>query len=91
MIPIVIKINGKSDPPCFTELQGKCGPDVEFYGVAILEAGMASGKTSLTFLVKDADGKYHLAQTSKAIFESILAAANGAEQRWAELKQAEGN
>jgi hypothetical protein len=52
---------------------------------------MASGKTSLTFLVKDADGKYHLAQTSKAIFESILAAANGAEQRWAELKQAEGN
>jgi hypothetical protein len=78
-----IKVHDKGTPP--VEIDG-LKPDYkngEFDTCVILEGGMASGKTSLTFHIIDQDGKSIIVQTSAAILDGIIACRLGAEQRWA--------
>lgn len=58
--------------------------ELRFEHAVILEAGMSSGKTSVSFGLTDMDGKYYIAQTSAAILEVLLAAIKGAEANWRE-------
>lgn len=78
-----LKIHDKGTPPI--EIDG-LKPDYkngELDTCVILEGGMASGKTSITFHIIDQDGNSTIVQTSAAILDGILACRAGAEQRWA--------
>lgn len=78
-----IKVHDKGTPP--VEIDG-LKPDYKqgnFDTCVILEGGMASGKTSLSFHIVTQDGESIIVQTSAAIVEGILACCKGAEQRWA--------
>lgn len=48
----------------------------------ILEGGMASGKTSLMFLLKDEDGIVHYAECSGSQFEMLISVFRGAVERF---------
>jgi hypothetical protein len=74
-----IKICAVGDPTAFPEIlaSGKG----EFYGVAILERGMKSGRPSLGFIVRTKQGDFAV-ETSAAIIEGLVQAIKGAEQRW---------
>ena len=50
----------------------------------IVEKGTAMGKATVMFLAEDATGKWLNIETTVAIMETVLAAAKGAELRWAE-------
>lgn len=52
--------------------------------IVILEEGMQSGKTSISFHIIDSKGKSIIVETSAAIFETTMGAIKGAELRWAE-------
>lgn len=50
--------------------------------IAILEAGMVSGKTSLMFIIGNPDGTFSVAEMSAAQFEMTVSAVRGAVQRF---------
>jgi len=74
--------------PAFPELkpENTLLADAELYGIAILQGGMQSGKTSIGIALKTPDGKFILAQTSAAILSTIYHALVGAEQRFMDEK-----
>lgn len=78
-----IKVHRHNDPdPIFGELAESTDGEMELHGAAILESGMRSGKTSVSFFVKDEKGKYHIVQTSAGIIEMLMGAIKGAEANW---------
>jgi hypothetical protein len=78
-----IKVNRINDKePAWPDIQ-KC-TELSLERAAILEKGMASGKTSVTFALQDSSGNYFAAQTSVAILETLLGAIKGAEANWNE-------
>jgi hypothetical protein len=78
---VKIRICAVGDPVAFPEYSGHYveGSNV---AVAILEKGMQSGKTSLTFLFDLPDGKHAGFQMSADMFESVAAALRGARERF---------
>ena len=84
MVHANIKIQEYGDPPPFPKLKPSDITKTELTDFVVLQGGMASGKTSISFFSKDSDGKVYFTQTSGAIFQAVVAALNGAEQRWKE-------
>jgi hypothetical protein len=56
--------------------------EAQLIAASILEGGMASGKTSIGFLIKLPDGNCAIAQTSAEIINMLYVALQGAEQRF---------
>lgn len=80
-----IQIQRQNDPnKLFPEFADRLIYESEFAGCAILESGMESGKTSLSFYVEAEGGKLILVQTSADIIKTLYGAITGAEERWAE-------
>ena len=83
MIVTDIRIQAKSDQdkgPLFPEISPKQNGKIIKMG--ILEAGMASGKTSVALIMEMDDGTHIAAETSAAIFLGMAAAVRGACQRF---------
>lgn len=83
MIPLNVKIMGKTDPPSHPGL--KVEPELTLTDVEILEGGMSSGNTSVMLILKGQDGKNYYAQTSAALFCTAAAAVDGARKRWKDI------
>lgn len=83
-----LKIHDKGTPPAVIDLLKPDYKTGEFDTCVIMEGGMASGKTSLSFHVIDQDGKSIIVQTSAEILDMIQACIRGAEIRWAEKRAA---
>lgn len=81
---LCIRINEVGDPPSFPELSGKLAHEGRLQHVAILQGGMESGRTSVSFFVTLPDGKVVLAQLSADLLKGVVSAINGAEERWKE-------
>jgi len=71
MMHLEIKIARVGEPPLFPN-SAKAG-DAQWISFGILEKGTAKGNTSVAMVVRTADGKEYLVQTSAALF---LAAAS---------------
>lgn len=73
-----ITVIKKGDPPCWADLPDPQVhvPDMEMK-VAIIEGGMASGRTSIAIRV-EIGGDVVIMETSLAILASIVVAARGA-------------
>lgn len=88
MPSVTIKIGRKNDTePLFPPGEGETLIDVgdQPIEVGILEHGMTSGATAVTFIVRLPDGKSRVFfQTSAALFRQILGALDGAEARFRE-------
>ena len=84
MVHANIIIQEYGDPPLFPKLKPGDITKTELTDFIVLQGGMASGKTSISFFLKDADGKVYFAQTSGSIFQAVAATLNGAEQQWKE-------
>lgn len=78
-----VKIHDKGTPPAVIDGLKPDYKQGNFDTCVILEGGMASGKTSLTFHIIDQDGKSIIVQTSAEILDAIQACRQGAETRWA--------
>lgn len=50
--------------------------------IAVLEAGMQSGASSISIILKTPEGKHLVYQTSVGLFEAVAATVNGAKQRF---------
>lgn len=89
MSAIKIHIHHKSDPPLSLipeDVAKIASTSVE--KVAILEGGMASGKTSLMFVgVPTQDGTLPVLELSLVHLETIFAAAKGADLRFQDLQR----
>jgi hypothetical protein len=81
-----LKIHDKGTPPVEIDALKPDYKKGEFDTCVILEGGMVSGKTSLSFHIIDQDGKSIIVQTSAEILEMIQACIRGAEIRWAEKR-----
>ena len=79
-----IKIQELGDPPLHPELEHTPFTEIELKEIVVLQGGMQSGKTSISFFAKDAQGRDYFMQTSGAMFEAAAAALKGAEERWKE-------
>ena len=80
-----IKILAKDDEgSLFTGLGNGKLLESKITDVGILEAGMESGKTSVSLLIPNGDGNI-LVQISAGQFEQIAAAVRGAAQRFGEI------
>lgn len=78
---LIIKVGEQNDTePLFPDAVD--AEEVTITGVGILEGGMQSGKTSLSLMLKGADGKQFVAQCSYDIFQAIAGAARGADGRF---------
>ncbi len=80
----VIKICRKSQKePAFPEItKENFSSELDAEGIAILEKGMVSGKTSVGIVLKDKDGKYFMTQLSADQINHIKSAISGAESFW---------
>lgn len=83
MPELKIRIGRVGDPPLFPELAARLVGRLEFVGAGVLEGGMASGRTSVGFMLADENGNVYLAETSAALVDCLDAAIKGAEIRWA--------
>lgn len=77
----VIVRSKKDESPALPSLNNPVKVELESF--VILEGGMASGKNTVTFHFKLADGTDALATTSAEIFKSMAGALKGAEDRFA--------
>lgn len=80
MIHLDIKVCAVGDPPAFPECQ-PCQVG-RLVGVAILQAGLQSGKTSVALMIKNEDGSFTAAETSAALFGAAAGAVAGAQERF---------
>ena len=80
MIHLNIKIGATGEPPLFPECQPITNGEIS--GMAILQAGMQSGKTSVSFIIRNANGTYTHAQLSASLFMAAAAAVQGAQRRF---------
>ena len=87
MVHANIKIQELGDPPPFPQLTADDITETNLTDFVVLQDGMASGKTSISFFSKDAAGKVYFTQTSGAMFQAVASALAGAEQRWKEKNQ----
>lgn len=81
MIALDVKVVGLQDPPPWPHIKPAHYGKLEKVGV--LQAGMASGKTSLYLIIKTPIG-YITAETSLDILNGLTAIANGADKRFKE-------
>lgn len=82
MIQLKILIKTKDDP----KYDAKDDIEGDLDTVVIIENGMQSGKTSMLFSIKLPDGSSVFAQTSVALFNSMVATLKGAEMRFEDNK-----
>lgn len=81
MIKIMVK--EKTDKtPSHPELVGKEIITLQLESMVILEGGMQSGATSVTFMLIGPDGKHYHVETSSVLFQNMNAALCGAEIRF---------
>lgn len=73
-------VKRKKDTTPAVDVQAK--EELRFEHAVILEAGMSSGKTSVSFGLTNQKGEYFIAQTSAAILEVLVGAIKGAEAHW---------
>lgn len=78
-----VKIHDKGTPPVEIEALKSDYKTGTFDTCVIMEGGMTSGKTSLSFHIIDQDGKSIIVQTSAEILDAIQSCRLGAEQLWA--------
>lgn len=84
MIGITIRILAKGDPgPAVPEAVG--AEELQITHAVIVEGGMTSGKTSIALVLKTADGKHYVTQTSLSLFDMLAGAVKGAAARFGEL------
>jgi hypothetical protein len=81
-----VKTHDKGTPPAVIDALKPDYKQGNFDTCVIMEGGMASGKTSLSFHIIDQDGKSIIVQTSAEILDMIQACRLGAEQRWADKR-----
>lgn len=67
------------------------GGELTLVDAIILERGTVKGLTSVSFGMRDVNGKYYNAQTSAAIVNALVAAIRGAEARWLEIAKNRDN
>lgn len=84
MSVIKIKICRKSQTePAFHEvMEGEFAGELRIHGVAILEHGMESGRTSIGIAMQGADQKWYMTQIPLNMLEGVISAARGAEKHW---------
>ncbi len=85
MKPVDLRVIRTIDPPPFPELSEKVVCSSEIDKVAILQAGMQSGKSSIAFLITLPTGDVVFAEMSAAILDMIHGASVGARQSWGEM------
>jgi hypothetical protein len=80
-----VSIVGRDDPPPWTDIAAK----IEWASLmgltrySVLEAGMTSGRSSIAIAFPLDGERWVGVQTSLSVLEAVVAAAHGAEQRWA--------
>ena len=79
-----VSIVGRNDPAPWTDIPRPELGDVSDIRYAVLEGGMTSGRTSI-MIAFPVEGGWVGFETSLAMLEAVVAAAHGAEQRWAGL------
>jgi hypothetical protein len=79
---MTIKIGAVGDPPLYPEIGQLVQDHSVIESVGILEAGMQSGKTSLSFNVKLTNGRYVVAEMSAGMFLQLAGAVRGAVERF---------
>lgn len=89
MIGITIKVQLKSEGVPILDVKPESIVQGELKTFAILEKGMKSGKTSVSFHIELPDGTNVIAQTSAAIFDGMAGALKGAELRFSDLQKGE--
>lgn len=81
-----VKIHEKGQAPAVIDALKPDFKQGDFDTCVIIEGGMASGRTSLSFHVVTEDGKSIIVQTSAAIIEMLHGCILGSEQRWADKR-----
>ena len=90
MNAISIQINSLADAAqgkkCFEEFQNTPARELKLFGMAILEAGMESGKTSIMLIIPDKQlGENIVVQLSADHFEMMAAVLREARQRFKDI------
>ena len=84
MPEIAITIVGHGDGPPWEDVAARVKVKTTVDRAAVLQGGMVTGRTSIALLVPLDDGTFAVAETSAALLRGVVAAIDGAEERWGE-------